>query len=99
MKTSLVVRRRSVMIPRRMRQGMGVRCLMLMRAILRGKCPLRAPTKNNRDEANIPLLTAPKVEQATKKGMIHRITPNILLPKVTATALEERISVEDRTAK
>ena len=47
----------------------------------------------------MPLFTAPKVEQATKKGMIHLITPNILFPKVTATALEERISVGERTAK
>ena len=72
---------------------------MLMRAILRGMWPLRAPTKNSLEEANIPLLTAPNVEQATKKGMIHLITPNILFPNVTATALEERISVGERTAK
>ena len=47
----------------------------------------------------MPLLTAPNVEHATKTGIIHRINPNILFPNVTATALDERISVEERTAK
>ena len=51
------------------------------------------------DDANMPLLTAPNVEHATNTGIIHRISPNILFPNVTATALDERISVEERTAK
>ena len=42
----------------------------------------------------MPPLTAPKVEQATKKGMSQRKeSPKSLLAKVTATALEESSSV------
>ncbi len=44
--------------------------------------PLLAPTKNNLEEAKIPPLTAPNVEQATKKGMIQDMTPNNRFPKV-----------------
>jgi len=67
--------------------------------MLLGMCPFLAPTKNSREEANIPPFTAPNVEHATKKGMIHRITPNSLFPNVTATALEDSSSVGDKTAK
>ena len=47
-----------------------------------GICPLLAPTKNSLDDAKIPPLTAPKVEQATKKGMIHDMTPSNRFPNV-----------------
>jgi len=89
-----------VMKHSKMRQGIGVRWLRFMRDMLRGMCPFLAPTKNNLDEAKIPPLTAPKVEQATKKGMSQRkADPNNLLANVTATAFEERSSVGVRTAK
>merc|ERR1719153_659847 len=82
-----------------MRQGMGVRWLTLIRAMLRGMCPFRAPTKNSLEEAKMPPLTAPKVEQATKKGISQRKEePNSLLANVTATALEDKSSVGVRTA-
>ena len=45
-------------------------------------CPPLAPTKKSLDDAKIPPLTAPKVEQATKKGMIQDITPKSRLPNV-----------------
>ena len=34
------------------------------------------------EDANMPPLTAPKVEQATNTGIIHFIPPNNLFPKV-----------------
>jgi len=53
-----------------------------MRAMAVGRCPFRAPTKNNLEDAKMAPFNAPKVEQATKNGMIHDMTPNILSPKV-----------------
>ncbi|KAL0101810.1 hypothetical protein PUN28_019149 [Cardiocondyla obscurior] len=41
-----------------------------------GRCPFRAPTKNNLADAKIAPFNAPKVEHATKNGMIQDITPN-----------------------
>ena len=55
---------------------------MFMSAMLLGMWPFLAPTKNRREEAKIPPFTAPNVEQATKKGIIHLITPNSLFPNV-----------------
>lgn len=57
-------------------------------ARLLGRWPLRAPTKNSRDEAKIPPFNPPKVDMATESGMIHDKLPNIRSPKVTATAFE-----------
>ena len=39
---------------------MGVKYLRLIMARLPGRCPLRAPTKNKRDEANMPLGDEPQ---------------------------------------
>lgn len=64
-----------------------------------GKCPALAPTKKSLDEANIAPFSDPNVEQATKKGMIREKEPNILFPKVTATALEVWISSLLNTTK
>ena len=47
-----------------------------------GICPPLAPTKKSLEEAKIPPLTAPNVEQATKKGMIQDITPKRRFPNV-----------------
>jgi hypothetical protein len=47
-----------------------------------GRCPFRAPTKNNLEDAKMAPFRAPKVEQATKNGMVHDMTPSILSPKV-----------------
>ena len=65
-----------------MRQGIGVNVLKLIKDIILGICPLRAATKNSREEAKMPPLTAPNVEQATKTGMIQDITPRNRFPKV-----------------
>lgn len=65
-----------------MSDGVGVKLRTLMREMAEGRCPLRAPTKNNRDDAKIAPFNAPKVEQATKNGIIQDITPNSLSPKV-----------------
>ena len=53
-----------------------------MRDIILGICPFLAATKNSLEEAKIPPLTAPKVEQATKNGIIQDITPRNRFPKV-----------------
>ena len=65
-----------------MRQGIGVKELKLIKDIILGICPFLAATKKSRDEAKIPPLTAPKVEQATKKGIIQDMTPKNRFPKV-----------------
>ncbi len=64
-----------------------------------GKCPLRAPTKNNLEEANIPPFSPPKVERATDNGIIHEKKPRTRSPKVTATAFEVKTSSGVKTAK
>lgn len=69
-------------LTRKMSDGIGVKFRTLMREMAEGRCPLRAPTKNNRDDAKIAPFRAPKVEQATKSGIIQDITPSSLLPKV-----------------
>lgn len=55
---------------------------MFIRAMAFGRCPLRAPTKNSRDEVNIAPLSAPNVEHATNTGIIQAIGPNNLSPNV-----------------
>lgn len=67
-----------------MSDGIGVKFRTLMRAMAAGRCPLRAPTKNNRDDAKIAPFNAPNVEQATNNGIIQDITPNSLSLKVCA---------------
>ena len=64
------------------RLGIGVLVDFVMKAIVRGICPSLAPTKNNLDDAKIPPLTDPKVEQATNRGINHAIGPNNRYPKV-----------------
>merc|ERR1712117_100658 len=97
--TSLDVSMANVIRPRMMRQGMGVRALTLTSAMERGMCPFRAPTKKMRADAKMTPLMHPKVEQATKSGISHAITPIVREAKVTATALDARISVGVSTAK
>lgn len=65
-----------------MSDGIGVKFWTLIRDMAVGRCPFRAPTKNNLDDAKIAPFSAPKVEHATKNGMIHDIKPNNLSPKV-----------------
>lgn len=55
---------------------------MLMREIDEGKSPSLAPTKNSLAEENIAPFKAPKVEQATNKGIIQdhqfkSLSPNV----------------------
>lgn len=71
-----------------MHDGIGVRHLILMSEIAAGKCPFRAPTKNNRELAKIAPFNDPNVEQATNNGINQANIPNILSPNVTATANE-----------
>lgn len=71
-----------MVLTRKMRDGIGVKLRTLIKAMAVGRCPFRAPTKNNLDDANIAPFNAPKVEHATKNGMIHDITPSNLSPKV-----------------
>ena len=61
---------------------MGVRALTLTSAMDRGMCPARAPTKKMRAEAKMTPLMQPKVEQATKSGIAHAITPIVREAKV-----------------
>jgi hypothetical protein len=61
------------------RHGIGVLELTLMSAIILGMCPFLAPTKKMREEAKMPPLTAPNVEQATNKGIVQAITPMMRL--------------------
>ena len=72
--------------------GMGVALLMEMLVSTPGICPSLAPEKKRREEVSSWPLTAPKVEQATKMGMIQAILPYSLLAKVTATASEPSTS-------
>lgn len=68
--------------------GIGVKHLIFIKDMAAGKCPFLAPTKNNLELAKIAPLSEPNVEQATKSGMSQANIPNILSPKVTATASE-----------
>lgn len=70
-----------------MSDGTGVKFLTFIRAMAVGKWPFLAPTKNKRDEANMAPFNAPKVEQATKKGIVHDITPSNLSPNVYNTII------------
>ena len=70
------------LLTKKTKQGIGVNLFKLIKAIDVGICPPLAPTKNSREEANMPPLTAPNVEQATKNGIIHDITPRRRFPKV-----------------
>lgn len=63
--------------------GMGVRQLMLINEMAAGKWPLRAPTKNNRDDANMAPFNEPNVEHATNNGITQAKNPSILLANVT----------------
>ena len=69
-------------ITKTIRHGIGVSVLKFINDIILGIWPFLAATKKSRDEAKIPPLTAPKVEQATKTGIIHDITPRNRSPKV-----------------
>jgi hypothetical protein len=83
----------------KMIDGIGVKHFTLINEIAAGRCPSRAPTKNNRELAKIAPFKDPKVEQATKSGISHANIPNILSPKVTATAKDDWMSLTGRTAK
>lgn len=63
--------------------GIGVEQWILINEIAAGKWPLRAPTKNRRDEANIAPFNDPNVEQATNNGITHANIPSILFANVT----------------
>ena len=78
---------------------MGVKYLRLIIARLLGKCPLRAPTKNNLDDAKMPPLRPPKVDKATDSGIIQEKLPKTLSPNVTATAFDVSISWGVKTVK
>ena len=86
-------------LTKNIKDGTGVRQFTLIKDIAAGKWPLRAPTKNRRDEAKIAPFNEPKVEQATKNGISQAMYPNILSPKVTATALEDNNSSDVNTEK
>ena len=72
--------------------GTGVIRLMEIMVRAPGIWPSRAPAKNSLEEVRSWPLTAPKVLQATKMGMIQAIRPYSRLAKVTATASEPRTS-------
>ena len=72
--------------------GMGVVLLMEIMVSAPGIWPSLAPEKNNLEDVSNCPLTAPKVEQATKMGMIQAILPYSRLANVTATASEPRTS-------
>jgi len=42
-----------------------------------GRCPSRAPENTNLDGAKMLQFKPPNVEQATKNGIIHAITPRM----------------------
>lgn len=68
--------------------GIGVEQLILINEMTDGKWPLRAPTKNRRDDANIAPFNDPNVEQATNNGITHANIPSILLANVTFNGQE-----------
>jgi hypothetical protein len=71
-------------------EGIGVKHLTFMSDMAAGKCPFLAPTKNNRELANIAPFKLPNVEHATNNGMVHaRNAGSILSPNVTATASDD----------
>ena len=72
--------------------GMGVVLEMEIMVSAPGICPSRAPEKKSLEEVSSWPLTAPKVEHATKMGMIQAMRPYRRLAKVTATASEPRTS-------
>ena len=47
-------------------EGIGVRLLMLISAMAPGRWPLRAPTKNMRDELKMQLCKVPSADIATR---------------------------------
>lgn len=63
--------------------GIGVKHLTLINDMAAGKCPLRAPTKNKRDDAKIAPFKEPNVEQATNNGITQANRPSILFANVT----------------
>ena len=46
--------------------GMGVKFLILIKAMAPGKCPLRAPTKKMRDAPKMLLCRVPRADKATR---------------------------------
>lgn len=89
----------TIILTKNIRDGIGVKQLIFINEIAAGKCPLRAPTKNNREDAKIAPFNDPNVEHATNRGINHEKYPNILIPNVTATASDESISSTDNTVK
>lgn len=57
--------------------GMGVIWSMLTRESASGKCPFLAAANIRRDWVKMAPLVVPNVEQITKTGMIHAMTPNV----------------------
>lgn len=80
-------------------EGTGVNLLISISEIASGKCPALAPTKNSRDDAYIAPFKDPNVQRATNIDIIHPQEPSIFSLKVIATAVEDRISELDSTAK
>lgn len=80
-------------------EGTGVILLMSIKDIANGRCPFRAPTKNNLEEAYMAPFREPNVHNATKSGIIQDIRPSIFILNVTATASDDRISSFVSTAK
>lgn len=71
-------------------EGIGVRHFTFISDIAAGRCPFRAPTKNNRELAKIAPLREPKHDIETNTGIIQvRKAGSILSPKVTATANDD----------
>lgn len=79
--------------------GTGVKNFGDIIAIIVGSWPSRAPTKNKREEVKIDPLTDPKQERETNSGMMNDAIPRTLSPQTTATALDARNSLGDRTVK
>lgn len=87
-------------LTRKSKLGMGVKYLRLIIAKLRGRWPLRAPTKKRRDEAKMPPLRPPKVDNATDNGITQaKLRGKTRSPNVTATAFDDNISAGVSTVK
>ena len=76
--------------------GRGVTLVTWIMARAAGICPSLAPAKNSLEVVSMFPFTAPKVDRATKMGIIQAICPYSLLAKVTATASEPRTSLTER---
>jgi hypothetical protein len=60
---------------------MGVKVCILIKAKAFGRCPSLAPTNTSLEAAKMDPFNDPKVEEATKRGMIQAIGPRIRSPK------------------